>query len=402
MQRTPYFVLVDEADSILIDEARTPLIISAPAERGADRSRSKPTSGRAVGRQEFVEDEHYEYDHEKKTVELTAEGRRLVRMLPKPDTMHSIGMFTIYEYIERAIKVEREFFRDRQYVVRDGEIVIVDEFTGRMAEGASGAPASTRPSRPSREGVEVTVETGQAARITVQDFFLLYPHLAGMTGTASNSAGELQKIYKLRVVPIPTNRPAIRQRLPDRVFGLGRRQMAGDRGRSVPRCTPPGGRCWSARARSTSPSCCRSCSRPKGFSMTCSTPTTLPPRPRSWPGPATIGQVTVSTNMAGRGTDIKLGEGVNELGGLHVISPKCTTRPASTANWPAAAVARAIPARSGFTWRSMMTCCWVSGPTRPSTTKSSARSRRAAWIISAVCSAKVSERSNVVTSATAK
>ena len=84
---------------------------------------------------QFEEDEHYEYDHEKKTVELTADGRQLVRMLPKPDAMDSVGMFTIYEYIERAIKVEREFIRDRQYVVRDGEIVIVDEFTGRMAEG---------------------------------------------------------------------------------------------------------------------------------------------------------------------------------------------------------------------------------------------------------------------------
>src|SRR5207253_2202958 len=78
---------------------------------------------------------HYDYDHDKKTVELTAEGRKLVRMLPKPDALHAVGMFSIYEYIERAIKVEREFFRDRQYVVKDGEVVIVDEFTGRMSEG---------------------------------------------------------------------------------------------------------------------------------------------------------------------------------------------------------------------------------------------------------------------------
>ena len=84
---------------------------------------------------QFEEDEHYEYDHDKKEVELTAEGRRLVRTLPKPDSLHKTGMFTIYEYIERAIKVDREFFRDRQYVVRDGEVIIVDEFTGRMAEG---------------------------------------------------------------------------------------------------------------------------------------------------------------------------------------------------------------------------------------------------------------------------
>src|SRR5205085_8042130 len=83
---------------------------------------------------QFIEDEHYEYDHKKRTVELSAEGRKFVRKLAKPDAMHSMGMFTIYEYIERSIKVEREFFLDRQYVVRDGEIVIVDEFTGRVAE----------------------------------------------------------------------------------------------------------------------------------------------------------------------------------------------------------------------------------------------------------------------------
>ncbi len=134
VQRPPFFVLVDEADSILIDEARTPLIISAlPSE--AQRIAVQAYKWAASVASQFEEDEHYDYEHEEKKVELTPDGRRLVRVLPKPDAMHSIGMFSIYEYIERAIKVEREFFRDRQYVVRDGEVVIVDEFTGRMAEG---------------------------------------------------------------------------------------------------------------------------------------------------------------------------------------------------------------------------------------------------------------------------
>ncbi len=132
--------------------------------------------------------------------------------------MHNVGMFTIYEFIERAIKVEREFFFDRQYVVRDGEIVIVDEFTGRLAEGRKWR-AGIHQAIEAKQGVDVTVETGQAARVTIQDYFQLYPNLAGMTGTASNSARELKKIYRVRVVPIPTNRPAIRQRLADRVFG---------------------------------------------------------------------------------------------------------------------------------------------------------------------------------------
>ncbi len=217
VQRPPFFILVDEADSILIDEARTPLIISAlPTE--AQRIAVESYKWSASVAEDFVEDEHYDYDHDKRTVELTSEGRRLAREIPKPEGMHSVGMFTIYEYIERAIRVEREFILDRQYVVIDGEIVIVDEFTGRIAEGRKWR-AGVHQAVEAKQGVEVTVETGQAARITVQDYFLLYPHLAGMTGTADSSAGELRKIYSLRVVPIPTNRPAIRERLPDRVFG---------------------------------------------------------------------------------------------------------------------------------------------------------------------------------------
>ena len=140
--------------------------------------------------------------------------------------MHSVGMFSIYEYIERAIKVDREFFRDRQYVIRDGEIVIVDEFTGRMAEGRKSRAGIHQAIEAAEEGVEVSVESGQAARITVQDFFHLYPNLCGMTGTASSSTRELKKIYKLRVIPVPTNRPAIREPLAGTGVRLQRSQMA--------------------------------------------------------------------------------------------------------------------------------------------------------------------------------
>ncbi len=127
-------------------------------------------------------------------------------------------MVNMYQYIERAILVDREYTLDRQYVVRDGEIVIVDEFTGRLAEGRKWRDGIHQAVE-AKQGVEVTVETGQAARITIQDFFLRYEKLAGMTGTAIDSAGELRRIYRCHVLPIPTNRPAIRQRLPDQVFG---------------------------------------------------------------------------------------------------------------------------------------------------------------------------------------
>ena len=126
-------------------------------------------------------------------------------------------MVSIYEYIEQAIKVSREFFLDRQYVVRDGEIVIVDEFTGRLSEGRKWR-AGIHQAVEAKEGVEVTVETGQAARVTVQDYFRRYDRLCGMSGTVISSRRELKKIYNLNVVAVPTNRPNIRKELPAYTF----------------------------------------------------------------------------------------------------------------------------------------------------------------------------------------
>jgi preprotein translocase subunit SecA len=317
VQRPPFFVLVDEADSILIDEARTPLIIGAlPSEEA--RTAVAAYRWAASVSDQFEDDLHYEYDHDDKKVELTAEGRRYVRQLPKPDSMHSMGMFTIYEYIERAVKVNREFFRDRQYVVRNGEVVIVDEFTGRMAEGRKWRQGLHQAVEAAEEGVEVSVETGQAARITVQDYFSLYPKLCGMTGTASSSASELRKIYKLSVVPIPTNRPAIRQRLSDRVFGVsdtkwhaivedvcevhatGRPVLIGTR--SIDKSE-----------------LLSKMLELRGVRHVVLNANHIAAEAEIVSEAGKSGRVTVSTNMAGRGTVIKLDDGVADLGGLHVI-----------------------------------------------------------------------------------
>jgi len=316
VQRAPYFVLVDEADSILIDEARTPLIISAlPSE--AQKIAVEAYKWSAEVAREFEEDVHYEYDHKKRTVELNADGRRLVRTLVKPAAMHSMGMFTIYEYIERSVKVEREFFRDRQYVVNDGEIIIVDEFTGRLAEGRKWR-AGLHQAVEAKEGVEVTVETGQAARVTVQDYFLLYPHVAGMTGTAMSSAAELRKIYKVRVVPIPTNRPAIRERLEDQVFGSSEAKWEAIAEEVT--AIHASGRPVLIGTRSIDKSELLSkLLEARKIEHQVLNANHIAAEADIVANAGQRNKVTVSTNMAGRGTDIKLGEGVDELGGLHVI-----------------------------------------------------------------------------------
>jgi preprotein translocase subunit SecA len=316
VQREPYFALVDEADSILIDEARTPLIISAlPTEEQLLAVECYKWSAGVVP--EFVEDEDYDYDHDKKTVELTRQGRLKVRQLPKPPEMDTVGMFNIYQYVERAIKVDKEYSLDRQYVVRDGEVVIVDEFTGRLSEGRKWRDGIHQAAE-AKEGVKVTVETGQAARITVQDFFLRYEFLAGMTGTAASSARELRKIYRCHVVIVPTNRPLIRIRLPDQVFGTADQKWAAVV-EEICRMHAEGRPVLVGTRSIDKSEHLSQLLRERGIEHQVLNANRIAEEAAIVARAGLPGKVTVSTNMAGRGTDIRLGEGVAELGGLHVI-----------------------------------------------------------------------------------
>ncbi len=316
VQRDSYFALVDEADSILIDEARTPLIISAlPTEE--ERLAVACFEWASKSAELFVEDEDYKYDHDKKSVELNRDGRRKVREIEKPEALDTVGMFNIYEYIERAIKVERDYILDRQYVVRDGEIVIVDEFTGRLGEGRKWRDGIHQAVE-AKEGVKISVETGQAARVTVQDFFLRYENLAGMTGTVAASAREMKKIYRQNFVPVPTNRPPIRQQLPIRIFGSEAEKWDAivdeiDELYQIRRPILIG-------TRSIDKSEILShLLQQRNIPHQVLNANRIDEEAEIISHAGELGMVTVSTNMAGRGTDIKLGPGVKELGGLHVI-----------------------------------------------------------------------------------
>lgn len=316
VQRDPFFALVDEADSILIDEARTPLIISAvPGE--AEKIEVATYCWCAEHALDFEQDDDYEWDEEKKSVELTRKGRAKVRMIEKPPILDSVGMFDLYTFTERAIKVQREFHLDRQYVVRDNEIVIVDEFTGRLSEGRKWRDGIHQAIE-AKEGLEVTVATGQAARITIQDFFLRFENVAGMTGTAAASRQELKKIYQCNFVPIPTNKPPRRIQLPTQVYGnsdakyraivneiadlnaTGRPVLIGTR--SIDKSL--------ILARLLDE---------KNIDYQILNAYHVEEEAEIVAKAGQRGKVTVSTNMAGRGTDIRLSPEVEELGGLHVI-----------------------------------------------------------------------------------
>jgi preprotein translocase subunit SecA len=321
VMRGMHFCLVDEADSILIDEARTPLIIGSIEDTVRDQivATYRWASEHADS---YELDDHFTIDPDTKQYELTARGRQRVRALPKPDLVRTMGLVDLYEYTERAVKVYREFLLDRQYVVRPGdkgidEIVIVDEFTGRLAEGRKWRDGIHQAIE-AKEDIEISVPTGQAARITVQDLFLRYPHLAGMTGTAATSARELRRIYRTPVIRVPTNRPPQRERLPDRVFGsmlakfeaiVSEVQEVHAQGRPLLIGT-------------------RSIDKSEILSRLLTeldiehqvlNANNVEKEAEIVAAAGGHGKVTVATNMAGRGTDIKLDDDVENIGGMHVI-----------------------------------------------------------------------------------
>lgn len=311
-QRELNFAIVDEVDSILIDEARTPLIISQPASKSTDRYQLFAKLARKLKR-----NEDYTVDEKEKAVSITPSGISNIEKSLGVENVYSAENIEDVHHIEQSLKAEALFVKDKDYVVDDGEIVIVDEFTGRMLAGRRYSEGLHQAIE-AKEGVMVQAESQTLATITFQNYFRLYNKLAGMTGTAQTEAEEFAKIYKLEVTRIPTHRPMIRKDLKDRIYKSELAKFSAVV-EEVNNRISQGQPVLLGTASIEKNEILSNLLNKAGIKHE-----TLNAKnnEREAEIVALAGQksaVTLATNIAGRGTDIVLGEGVKELGGLHVI-----------------------------------------------------------------------------------
>ncbi len=312
VQRELNYAIVDEVDSILIDEARTPLIISGPAEESTD----KYVKANEVVR--FLEkDVHFTLDEKEKHVSLTEEGVNVCESKLGLENLYGDLNVEWVHHVSQALKAHVIFKRDVDYMVRNRQIVIVDEFTGRLMEGRRYSEGLHQAIE-AKEGVPILRENQTLATITFQNLFRLYKKLGGMTGTADTEATELFQIYKLKVVVIPTNRDMVRKDMDDVVFTTRKMKLktiADD---------------IKERYQKGQPILVGTVSIEKSEELSQLLQREGVPhnvlnakhheREASFIAEAgQKGKVTIATNMAGRGTDIQLGEGVSDLGGLYVL-----------------------------------------------------------------------------------
>ncbi|HEY0636636.1 MAG TPA: preprotein translocase subunit SecA, partial [Pseudonocardiaceae bacterium] len=227
VQRGHNYAIVDEVDSILIDEARTPLIISGPTDQSGGRwyvefarlvnAMRKGEAGKETPGRVIPETGHYSVDEKKRTVAVHEEGVAFVENQLGIENLYEAANTPLVGYLNNALKAKELFHRDKEYIVRSGEVLIVDEFTGRVLHGRR-YNEGMHQAIEAKEGVEIKAENQTFATITLQNYFRLYEKLAGMTGTAQTEAAELNQTYKLGVVPIPTNKEMVRQDKADLVY----------------------------------------------------------------------------------------------------------------------------------------------------------------------------------------
>ncbi|HET7713983.1 MAG TPA: preprotein translocase subunit SecA, partial [Patescibacteria group bacterium] len=310
VQRGHHYAIVDEVDSILIDEARTPLIISAP---GQEPTEKYYQFAKVV---DSLEEGDFQVDEKLKTANLTEKGISHIEKILGIENLYEKDFKTIH-HIEEALKAKTLFRRDRDYVVREGEVVIVDEFTGRMMFGRRYSEGLHQAIE-AKEGVKIQQESQTMATISFQNYFRMYDKLAGMTGTASTEAEEFHKIYQLEVVAIPTNRPNIRLDHPDLVFKslTGKfNAIAQDIAESHKKGQPVLVGTTSIEKNEYLGGLLKKLGVPHEILNAKNHEKEAHIVARA----GEVGAVTVATNMAGRGVDIKLGKGAVEKGGLYVI-----------------------------------------------------------------------------------
>jgi preprotein translocase subunit SecA len=312
VQRELYYAIIDEVDSILIDEARTPLIISGTAE---DSSSHYQNFSRIVPR--LRQEEDYTVDEKARTVAMTETGVAKVEKMLGIDNLFNDRNFSLNHYLIQALKAHTLFRRDRDYVVKDGEVIIVDEFTGRLMPGRRYSDGLHQAIE-AKENVKVAQESQTLASITFQNYFRMYEKLAGMTGTAATEEEEFRKIYGMDVVVIPTNRPMIRVDHPDLVYKTEAakfRAVVGEIEEKYKKGQPVLVGTISIEKSEVLSQMLQKIGIPHQV-------LNAKHHEREAEIVKDAGQrgvVTIATNMAGRGTDIVLGEGIAELGGLHVI-----------------------------------------------------------------------------------
>jgi preprotein translocase subunit SecA len=312
VQRPLHYAIVDEVDSILIDEARTPLIISAP-----DSESTKLYERFAKIVPQLRQETDYVVDEKFKSVTLTDEGISHVEKLLGMENLYEQGNIQYVHHLEQSLKATIIFQKDRDYVVRDGEVLIVDDFTGRIMYGRRYSEGLHQAIE-AKEGVAVQRESRTLATITFQNYFRLYKKLGGMTGTATTSAEEFAKVYKLDVVEIPTNKKTIRRDFPDIIYKTEEmkfRKIA-ERIKEIHATGQPilVGTIAIEKSEFLSALLER-----EGVAHHVLNAKHHEQEASIIAGAGQKGAVTIATNMAGRGTDIKLGVGVREVGGLFII-----------------------------------------------------------------------------------
>lgn len=312
VMRPLHFAIIDEVDSILIDEARTPLIISGEAEK----STSLYTQANVFAKM-LKQDEDYKYDEKTKSVHLTEQGADKAERMFKVENLYDLQNVDVISHINTAVRAHVTLQRDVDYMVVDGEVLIVDQFTGRTMPGRRFSEGLHQAIE-AKEGVQIQNESKTMASITFQNYFRMYNKLAGMTGTAKTEEEEFRNIYNMTVTQIPTNKPVQRNDKSDLIY-ISQKGKFGAVVEDVVEKHKAGQPVLLGTVAVETSEYISNLLKKRGIRHDVLNAKNHEREAEIVAGAGQKGAVTIATNMAGRGTDIKLGEGVEELGGLAVI-----------------------------------------------------------------------------------